>query len=764
MLGTVQFAHEHGILHRDIKPGNILLDGKGEPHLTDFGLARLTEDQSTVTKTSDVLGTPSYMAPEQARGDAKGLGVFADVYSLGAVLYHVLTNTPPFAGNTTYETIRMVLEDEPQNPRVRNAKIDNDLATICLKCLEKEPAKRYPTALAFAEDLERWLRREPVHARPAGPFVRAAKFIRRNRVTVGLPVGAMTAAVLVIAATWTIRSSSPISSGIAVLPFQNLGDQTDEFFADGIQDDLLSKLSKIAALKVISRSSVMSYHGREDVRQVGRSLNVGHVLEGNIRRDDGKMQIEAKLIDTRTGLSVWSDRYDRDLNEILSSDGEIAVKVAERLRVNLSGTDREELAKPMTGDLTAFDLYSRARDLFFTAGGSNNGKQEMIEATSLLNQAIAHDSSFFEAYCQLAWVHGQLYILGHDHTPQRLALAEAAVDAAFRLRPKAGEARIARAQNLYRGHLDYAGALAELDLAARTVPNDSRLFELRGYVLRRMGKYEDGLRELQHAVELDPRNVTLLSQISLFYANLRRFAEVQAACDRILAIDPNNVDAIAGRAGLAASWKADIRPWHDAIESIRSTNPGQIRRIADSWLTCALYERNVAWAKQALIAAGDNTPINVEAVHFNRPFAEAIIARLEHNEAKAQAAFAEARAEQEKIVRAQPDYAPALCALGLIDAGLGRKEDALREGRRAVELLPPEKDAINGPAMVEFLGMIAAWAGDQTLACEEIVRAANLPGPTCYGELKLWPLWDPIRGDPQFEKIVASMAPKTANP
>ena len=546
---TVQFAHEHGILHRDLKPGNILLDHRGEPHLTDFGLARLAENESTVTKTSDVLGTPSYMAPEQARGDTKMLGAGADIYSLGAVLYHVLTNEPPFAANTTYETIRRVLEEEPPDPRVRNAKVDADLATICLKCLEKEPVQRYPSALALAEDLERWLRREPVRARPAGPVIHAAKFIRRNQTAVAVATAVVVMAVLAWVTIRTARSRFPISSGIAVLPFQNLGDQADEFFADGIQDDLLAKLANIGDLKVISRNSMMSYRGRQDVGQVARSLNVSHVLEGSVQRDGERMRIEAKLIDARTGLPIWSDRYDRSPSEILSSDGEIAVKVAQRLGVNLSGADREQLAKPMTGDLTAFDLYSRARDLFLTAGGSNSGKQEMIEATSLLSQAIARDPAFFEAYCQLAWVHGQLYILGHDHTPQRLSLAEAAVDAAFRLRPNAGEARIARAQNLYRGHLDYAGALAQLDLAAKTVPNDPRLFELRGYVLRRMGKYEEGLRELRRAVELDPRNVTVLGQISLFYGNLRRFAEDQAVCDRILAIDPNNVDAISGRAG-----------------------------------------------------------------------------------------------------------------------------------------------------------------------------------------------------------------------
>src|SRR5437016_111842 len=177
---TVQYAHEHNILHRDIKPGNILLDAKGEPHLTDFGLARLVEAESTVTRTREVLGTPSYMAPEQAAGETAKLGKATDVYGLGAVLYQLLTGHPPFAGGTTYETIRLLLNTEPRQPRVLNRKIDRDLSTICLKCLEKDPKRRYSSALALAEDLERWLKHQPIQARHTGVFTRGKKWVRRN--------------------------------------------------------------------------------------------------------------------------------------------------------------------------------------------------------------------------------------------------------------------------------------------------------------------------------------------------------------------------------------------------------------------------------------------------------------------------------------------------------------------------------------------------------------------------------------------------------
>src|SRR5438876_844657 len=313
---TVHYAHEHGILHRDIKPGNILLDQKGGPHLTDFGLARLVESESTVTRTLEVMGTPSYMAPEQAVGNNAAVSSATDVYGIGAVLYQLLTGHPPFAGGTTYETIKLLLDTEARQPRLWNPKIDRDVSTICLKCLEKDPKRRYSSALALAEDLERWLKHEPILARRTGPLMRGVKWVRRNPTT-GLLAASLIA--LAAAAGWIISKSDmiqkPATTGIAVLPFENLSDEKENaFFADGVQDDILTKLAKIADLKVISRSSVMQYRGKQDVREIGDALRVSHVLEGSVRRDGARIHLNAQLIDTRTDIGVWADEYERDLN------------------------------------------------------------------------------------------------------------------------------------------------------------------------------------------------------------------------------------------------------------------------------------------------------------------------------------------------------------------------------------------------------------------------------------------------------------------
>jgi tetratricopeptide (TPR) repeat protein len=394
---------------------------------------------------------------------------------------------------------------------------------------------------------------------------------------------------------------------------------------------------------------------------------------------------------------------------------------------------------------------------------SSRAREDLLQAADLLNQAVARDPSFFQAYCQLAYTHDQLYFLGFDHSRARLALAVAAIQAAFRLRPDAGETHLARAENLYRGYLDYEGALAELAAASQTLPNSPRLFALKGYIERRQGRWEESTRNLERAIDLDPRDFFTLQQVAISYGVLRRYAEEKSVLDRALSIAPDDVDTKVARASAEFHWKADTRSLHQTIDSIRVTNPAALPNIANDWLSCALAERDVAAAKDALNAFGQ-IPLTDYAVHSNRPLIEGVIARMTNDEEAARAAFTVARVEQEKAVQAQPNYGPPLCVLGLIDAGLGRKKEALREGRRAVELLPVRKDAINGPLMIAYLAMIAAWIGEKDLACQQLSIAIRSPSTLSYGQLKLLPFWDPLRKDPCFEKIVAALAPKETAP
>jgi TolB-like protein/Tfp pilus assembly protein PilF len=559
----------------------------------------------------------------------------------------------------------------------------------------------------------------------------------------------------------TAAASAFPEKSIAVLPFENLSaEKENAYFADGVQDEILTLLAKLADLKIISRVSVMQYKSgvARNLREVGQQLGVANVVEGSVQRSGNRVRVNAQLVDTRTDRQLWGQTYDRDLADVFAIQSEIAKAIAEQLQAKLSPREENAIERPPTGDVTAFDLYTRAKNLLLI-GLSSTMKANLVQAADLLNQAVARDPLFFRAYCQLAYAHDALYFLGFDHTAARLALAEAAVQAASRLRPNAGETHLARAQNLYWGYLDYDGALAELEVARQTLPNDSRVFEVKGLIQRRQGHWEESIRNLERAIDLDPRNFFTLQQVAISYGVLRRYAEQKSVLDRALTIEPNDVDTKVALASIEFHSKADTRPLHRTIESVRATNPAAVPSIADAWLSCALAERDVAAAKNALNAFGD-IPLTDYAVHLNRPLMEGVIARMTKDEVKARAAFAAARTEQEKAVQAQPNYGPALCAMGLIDAGLGRKEEALREGRRAVELLPVEKDAINGPLMIQYLAMIAAWVGDKNLGCEQLAIAVRPPSTVSYGQLKLLPPWDPLRGDPRFEKIVASLAPK----
>jgi TolB-like protein/Tfp pilus assembly protein PilF len=552
---------------------------------------------------------------------------------------------------------------------------------------------------------------------------------------------------------------------IAVLPFENLSrDPDNAFFTDGVQDEILADLAKVADLKVISRTSVMLYKSGNprNLREVGEQLGVTHVLEGSVQRAANRVRVMAQLIDARTDAHLWAQTYDRDLADVFAIQSEIAKTIADQLQAKLSPAEKAAIEQPPTASIAAFDLYVRATALVDAAPSSMSAKEDLLRAVNFLEQAIGLDPAFLLAYCRLADAHDRLYLVGIDHTPSRLTLADAAVKNALRLGPDSGDAHLASAQHLY-SNLDYDGARAEIAVARRTLPNNSRIFELSGYIDRRQGRWEESMRNFERSLDLDPRNVVTLRSIAHTYIWLRDYAKAGAALDRVLAFKPDDTDIQLLRAFVDVDWKADTRPWHALVETILKNNPGSAESIAPTSVFLALCERDSVAAARALAVFGHKTS-GWDAVQFGRAFFEGLLARMKGDAAAAHAAFTEARAAQEQIVQAQPDYGPALCVLSVIDAGLGRKEDALREGRRAIELVPVTKDSINGAQMIEYFAMIAAWVGEKDLAFEQLAIATRLPGKLSYGQLKLFPTWDPLRGDPRFEKIVASLAPKETEP
>ena len=536
---TVHFAHEHRILHRDIKPGNILLDGKGEPHLTDFGLARLVETESTVTRTMEVLGTPSYMAPEQAVGNNAAVSSVTDVYGLGAVLYQLLTAHPPFAGGTTYETIRLVLDTEPRQPRLWNPKMDRDLSTICLKCLEKDPKRRYSSALALAEDLERWVKHEPIRARRTRLVSRGRKWMRRN------PTSALLAASLVALAAasgWIVWKGEfirqPVATGIAVLPFENLSDEKEHaFFADGVQDELLSSLSKIKDLKVISRTSVMQYKAgiMRNLKDIAQQLGVSNVVEGSVRRSGNRVRVSVQLIDAKTDRHIWVQNYDRTLADSLAVQGDLATEIATAVGAKLSPQEKARVAAKPTNNPAAYDAYLRGRAF---AASSPYDKSNMEDAIQSYQEAVKLDPSFALAWAHLSCKQSESYWRGYDSSPARLATAKDAADRALALDPDLPETHLALGYYHYYGQRDFIGALAEFQQAEQSLPNNADVIEAIAVVQRRLGHWDEAIAGLRRAIELDPRDINDYHTLAITYMSLRRFSEALATADRILAWEP----------------------------------------------------------------------------------------------------------------------------------------------------------------------------------------------------------------------------------
>ena len=768
-------AEKYGLVHRDLKPANLMLVNADDPEalgndqarskrnriralrksgipvvkIIDFGLAKALHtatDPKSLTHDRFV-GTPAFASPEQFEHSA--LDVRSDIYSLGETLWFALTGKTPFAGRTLSEIHHAQKSNALPVEQLKAAHVPHRLKSLLESMLALEPASR-PGTRELAARLQR-----------SSPEARS---VRRTHL-------ALASAALVVLGLSALFVFQPVriqnadvnaapEKSIAVLPFENLSDEKQNaFLADGVQDEILTNLAKVADLKVISRTSVMQYKSGvvRNLRDVAKELGVAHVLEGSVQRVGGRVRVSAQLIDARSDTHLWADHYDRDVSDVFAIESELAKEIVGQLRSKLSPTEKAAIEERPTADLIAYDYYARAKTVLSTAGFGVLEKEKLFDALHLLQQAIARDPTFLLAYCQLARTHDRIYILGIDHAASRLAMAESAINTAMQLRPESGEAHLALAAHLYTC-LNFDGARQELEKAGNALPNEPLVFELRGYIDRRQNRWDQAIENLRRALVLDPRNFFILQQISLACEKLRRFDEMATALDQALLLVPKDPGTRAQRASVELEQRADTKPLHAVLQAIIAEDSNAMAGLADTWLYLALCERDHDAAMRALSVMTDSC--RMEGIPLPRGWCEGVAARARGDLEAANAAFKSARAGIEKIVLEQPDYAEALCVLGLLDAGLGRKEDGLREGRRAVELLPVTKDAINGALVIEYLAVIYAWTGEKDRALEQLAIAARIPSNATYGDLLLHPYWDPLRGDPRFKKIVASLAPK----
>ena len=581
-------------------------------------------------------------------------------------------------------------------------------------------------------------------------------------------IGAFILAIALVISGWSTYISVSRRVGrnfanaksIAVLPFDNFSDsKQDSYFADGIQDDILTALSKISDLKVISRSSVVRYRdSNRDLRQIARDLDVANVLEGSVRRMGDEVRVTAQLIDARTDRHLWAEHYDRKTSDVFAIQSEVAENIATQLRAALSPAEKAAISVRPTGDLEAFDLFLQAKNLIRTFNDTANAKETLLRAIRLLDEAIARDGRFALAYCWAAIAHDNLYWFDYDHAAARLELAESCVRQAIQLAPDLGEAHLAQALVFYHGHRDYSRARQQLEIARRSLPNNAEVFSLTGYIDRREGKWVDSLRNLERAAELDPRNFKVLSDLSVLYDLLRRYDDKDKLYDRIAAINPAQIEYWQ----LIKVWteleKGDLLKARQVLDQIPlqydPNGAGTAARIA-----IFLYEGNPQAAQTQLDAYKHEGLVDNTGSLLPRSFFAGQIARARSNRAETVAAFNTAREEIEQKLHDDPDNGLLHGVLCVINAGLGKKEEALSEGNRAVALRPISKDAVDGPVVLTRLAMAYAWLGDNDAAIERLAYLAKIPSGPDYGQLKFDPAWAALRGDARFTKIVDGLRP-----
>lgn len=589
----------------------------------------------------------------------------------------------------------------------------------------------------------------------------AREILPKRAVNTFLIIGGILVVVIAVGLGIWLGNNAPVGAvaerSVAVLPFESLSaDTQDAFFAIGVQDEIRNDLAKVADLRVVSRNSVMQYKAgaKRDLREIADALGVAHVVEGSVQRNGDHVQVSARLINPRTGTQIWKKRYDGKRDDIFTIQSEIAKAIADRLGAKLSAAETAAIKEKPTDKHLAYDRYIRAGTLLEGTALDARSGELRYEAVHQLELAIAQDPKFLLAYCRLGSAHQGLYFNGYDHTPLRLSRATEAVENALRLGPERGEPHLAAGLLYYYCYRDYDRARSELAIARRLLPNEPLIFATLGWIDRRQGRWQEHLRNVNRALELDPRNVFILHQVAGSYQVLRRYNNLVATFDRALAVNPDDPVAKVARGLADLDSNATVQPGQAAVREALAHNPGDSAKIVDRWFNIALCARDADDAKRALASMLQEGITWGANVRTPRSFCEGLAARMSGDNAAAKNAFAEAREEMETVLQKQPDYAEAMSVLGMIDAGLGRKEDAIREGRRAVELLPATKDVMTGPELVRNLALIYAWTGEKDLAVDEIATALQGPGPFTYGQLRLSPWWDPIRDDPRFAQLI----------
>ena len=754
---ALSYAHGHGVIHRDIKPENILLES-GHAVVADFGIARAigSAGGDRVTGTGIVLGTPAYMSPEQATGSADVDGR-SDIYAVGCMLYEMLAGRAPFLGPDAVSVVRQHLVVEPTRITTLRPDLPEGVAAALDRALAKNPAERYDRPAELVDALER--------AAAAGAHAAAAPGAAPATRRAGWPVLLGVAAVGALAATLLLLSGGPDEatpaeplhprSAIAVLPFQNLSpESTHAYFAGGLHDELLTQLSKVGALTVISRTSVLSYAGtQKPLRQIATELGVGSIVEGTVQVVGERLRVNVQLIDASSDAHLWADRYDRTLDDAFAIQSEVAQQVVAAVGAALSQAERQGLTEAPTTNPEAYRLYLQGHEYFTRPGGL---QQDTETAQALYERALALDSRFALARAGLSEAHGWMYWNRYDPSPDRAARQRREAEAALRLAPDLPQGHKAMALAHYYGRRDYHAALEEFRVALRGLPNDARLWFSFAAVNRRLGNWDEVFAAVAKAMQLNPRDVEGLWDLGgNTYQGTRRYPEAVKAYDRALSLAPDLHPAAVRKGWAYVRWQGRF----DSLRAILGRVPhgvglGELGSEPAQRLQLFLWERQ---ADSLLQALRQSRHAVYQGQRFFLPASlyAAWAHQLRGDEPAARAAFDSALVVLDSVVKELPDDHRVHAARGMALAGLGRRDEALDEARRLEQSDVYIRDAFAGSIVAEDRARILAHAGDAEAALEEIERLLRRPSWLSLHVLRLDPLWDPIRGHRRFQALVA---------
>ncbi|HKQ98096.1 MAG TPA: protein kinase [Candidatus Polarisedimenticolia bacterium] len=807
-------AHQQGITHRDLKPENIVITADGRLKVLDFGLAKggnlfeaagaaSAAPTRALTEEGRIVGTVAYMSPEQAEG--KPVDPRSDVFALGIIFYEMCTGERPFRGDTTVSILSSILKDTPPPVTQANVTLPRDVARIVNRCLMKDPTRRFQSAVGLSTELTE-LKHESdsgglaavtgtVTGAPmtrgatvSAPAISGAAATRSGGATLpgsaapgGLRYAAIAAAVLVLGAAgyFLLRGrtgiptaalpappaapalpgsgavpGTPARQRIAVLPFENLGAADDAYFADGVTEEITSRLASVGGLGVISRNSAAQYaKTTKTTRQIGSELNVDYVLTGTVRwqRAAGgasRVRVTPQLVRVNDDTQLWGDRYDREMKDIFKVQSEIAEQVVGKLGLAMRPTGATVAGgAPPTDNLDAYQVYLRGKAI---VDRTDLDRKAMLEGIGLMEQSVQLDPRFAQGWAALAKAHSSAYLNHFDFSEDRLAKARECADRALALQPDLREGHLALGYYYYWGRRDYTQAAVEFSTAAGGREDDPETLAAMGYMMRRQGKWQESLAALEKAYALNPRDIELIGNLATTYASLWRYSDALRLSDVMLELTQNATFVRVGRMFLQLEMDGDTRAARKALDSI---DPSTFPEI--DGLRCYLAAMDGRY-EEALkyLRAFPSDVIESPTFYSPKSLQEGLIYLAMNDRARAEAACELARQRLEKEVAASPRDARLRSGLGLALACLGRKEEAVREARLAVDLLPVSADAVDGPNSLNGLAQVYTLVGDYDAALDVLDKYLLLPGSTGAGQIRVDPGFEPLRKLPRFQKLL----------